>query len=59
VVSFIVVARHNGMSYQRIAQLMNRVGLASARGGCWHASTVARVVRRHGPFAHLTTRRAG
>ncbi len=49
VVSFIVVARHGGMSYQRIASLMNRIGLPAARGGAWHASTVARVAQRHHP----------
>ena len=59
VVSFIVVARHNGMSYHRIASLMNRIGLASARGGSWHASTVARVAQRHAPFARVPVRRAG
>jgi hypothetical protein len=57
VVSFIVVARHSGMSYRRIASLMNRIGLVSARGGCWHASTVARVARRHGPLAMVPVRR--
>lgn len=51
VVTFIVVARHGGMSYARIASLMNRIGLPAARGGCWHGSTVARVARRHGPAA--------
>lgn len=59
VVSFIVVARHNGMSYHRIASLMNRIGLASARGGSWHASTVARVAQRHAPFARVPVRSAG
>ena len=59
VVAFIVVARHNGMSYHRIASLMNRIGLTSARGGSWYGSTVARVAHRHAPFARLPERQAG
>ena len=59
VLSFVAVARHNGMSYRRIADLMNRIGLPTARGGTWHASTVARVADRVGPFGHLQHRRAG
>lgn len=57
VVSFIVVARHGGMSYDRIASLMNRIGLPAARGGVWHGSTVARVARRYGPLATPPARR--
>ena len=58
VVTFIVVARHNGMSYERIASLMNRIGLPSARGGQWYGSTVARVARRHAIGLAAVTRRA-
>lgn len=58
VLSFVAVARHNGMSYRRIADLMNRIGLPTARGGAWHASTVSRVADRIGPFGHLHHRRA-
>ncbi|MGD9754799.1 MAG: hypothetical protein AB7W59_27735 [Acidimicrobiia bacterium] len=50
VISFIVVARHSGMSFERIASLMNRIGLPAARGGCWYGSTVARVAKRHLPY---------
>lgn len=57
VVSFIVVARHGGMSYERIASLMNRIGLPTLRGGNWHGSTVARVARRHSPLYVLPPRR--
>ena len=58
VLSFVAVARHNGMSYRRIADLMNRIGLPTARGGAWHPSTVARVAERIGPFGYLAHRRA-
>lgn len=60
VVTFIVVARHGGMSYARIASLMNRIELPTARGGQWHGSTVARVAKVHMPHAsQVRTRRAG
>jgi hypothetical protein len=59
VVSFIVVARHNGMSYARIASLMNRIGLPAARGGRWYGSTVARVAQRYPVGRMAVTRRAG
>lgn len=51
VITFIVVARHGGMSYGRIASLMNRIELPTARGGRWHGSTVSRVAKAHLPCA--------
>ncbi len=59
VITFIVVARHGGMSYARIASLMNRIGLSAVRGGDWHASTVARVAQRYGPHQARARRPAG
>lgn len=56
VISFIVVARHGGMSFERIASLMNRIGLPAARGGRWYGSTVSRVAKRHIPYSTVTRR---
>ncbi|MFN0028120.1 MAG: hypothetical protein ACKV2O_13215 [Acidimicrobiales bacterium] len=58
VITFIVVARHGGMSYARIASLMNRIGLSAQKGGDWHGSTVARVAKRYGPHQALARRSA-
>lgn len=47
VISFIVVARHNGMSCYRIAGLLNRIGVEPVRGRQWWPSTVRGVCDRH------------
>lgn len=57
-VSFIVVARHNGMSYERIADLLNRLGVASPRGARWWPASVRRVAHRHAPPAWRAAHRA-
>lgn len=63
VISFVVVARHNGMSCYRIASLLNRIGTPPLQGGRqWWPSTVQRISERHGPlgaFAYPPARRAG
>lgn len=46
-VSFIVVARHNGLSYERIANMLNRLGVAPPRDGRWWPASVRRVAQRH------------
>ena len=51
IVSFIVVARHNGMSCYRIAAMLNRMGVEPARGRQWWPSTVRRTFERHSPLA--------
>lgn len=56
VISLIVVARHGGMSFERIASLMNRIGLPAARGGRWYGSTVARVAKRNMPYGMAAPR---
>lgn len=47
VVSFIVVARHNGMSCYRIAAMLNRMGARPVRGRQWWPSTVRGVCARY------------
>ncbi len=61
VVSFIVVARHNGMSCYRIASLLNRIGTPPLGGRQWWPSTVRRISERHGPLGSVypALRRAG
>ena len=57
-VSFIVVARHNGMSCYRIAALLNRMGVEPGRGRQWWPSTVRRVSERHSPLGQYLRRAA-
>jgi hypothetical protein len=61
IISFIVVARHNGMSCQRVAYLLNRLEVPPVRGRQWWASSVRRISERYGPLGPcpLLTRRAG
>jgi hypothetical protein len=50
IVSFIVVARHNGMTCYRIAAMLNRMGVEPVRGRQWWPSTVRRLSERHSPL---------
>lgn len=48
----LLTLRAAGMSHRRIAEALAREGLATAHGGSWHPSTVARILARH---AHTET----
>ena len=46
VANLILPLRANGSSYQAIAEALNGAGVATARGGTWHASQVKRTLDR-------------
>ena len=46
VANLILPLRANGSSYQAIAEALNGAGVATARGGIWHASQVKRTLER-------------
>ncbi len=46
VVSIIVGYRDEGKTLQYIADKLNQIGVKTARGGGWHASTVSNVLKR-------------